>query len=134
MDDDLEEEDKSEDKPEFCQLKPEIGPCKGQWKRYFYNGSIDDCSLFDYGGCDGNENNFHNLLACRVVCQLPNKTQDDLILQIILGSAKNRTIKVSLWSKYKLLEWIGPVCSRSQVVDSGKKIYQINLSDAKMCG
>ena len=42
-------------------------------------------------GCDGNENNFHNILACKVICQEPNKTIDtDLIAQIILG-AKNQT-------------------------------------------
>ena len=37
-------------KPEFCDLKPEIGPCKWKWTRYFYNASIDDCSPFEYGG------------------------------------------------------------------------------------
>ena len=37
-------------KPEFCDLKPEIGPCKWKWTRYFYNESIDDCSPFEYGG------------------------------------------------------------------------------------
>ena len=77
-------------KPEFCDLKPEIGPCNWKWTRYFYNASIDDCTPFTYGGCDGNENNFHNLLACKVICQEPNKTEDDLIFRIILG-AKNQT-------------------------------------------
>ena len=77
-------------KPEFCDLKPEIGPCDWKWTRYFYNATIDDCTPFTYGGCDGNENNFHNLLACKVICQEPNKTEDDLIFRIILG-AKNQT-------------------------------------------
>ena len=60
-----------DEKPEFCRLAPEKGPCVGRWTRYFYNESRDDCSLFLYGGCDGNENNFHSILACRVICQKP---------------------------------------------------------------
>ena len=45
-------------------------------------------------GCDGNENNFHNILACKVICQEPNKTtNDDLLFQIIIG-AKNQTEEV----------------------------------------
>ena len=45
-------------------------------------------------GCDGNENNFHNILACKVICQEPNKTtDDDLLFQIIIG-AKNQTEEV----------------------------------------
>ena len=60
-----------DEKPEFCRLAPEKGPCVGRWTRYFYNESRDDCSVFLYGGCDGNENNFHSILACRVICQKP---------------------------------------------------------------
>jgi hypothetical protein len=63
-------------------------------------------------GCDGNENNFHNILACKVICQEPNKTtDDDLLFQIIIG-AKNQTEEVkkmrvnfqSLLPKLALLE------------------------------
>ena len=54
----------------------------GSFFRYFYNSSIDDCSSFNYGGCDGNENNFHSLFACRAICQKPNTTEEDLIFKV----------------------------------------------------
>ena len=60
-----------------------LGPCTGSFFRYFYNSSIDDCASFHYGGCDGNENNFHTLFACRALCQEPNSTEDDLIFKVI---------------------------------------------------
>ena len=69
-------------KPEFCELKPEMGPCTGSFLRYFYNSSIDECSSFYYGGCDGNENNFHTLFACNAICQEPNTTEDDIIFKV----------------------------------------------------
>jgi hypothetical protein len=75
-------------KPEFCDLMPEIGPCEGQWSRFYYNSSRDVCDTFDYGGCDGNENNFHSILACQAICKKPNQTEDDLIFQIIFGTPK----------------------------------------------
>ena len=69
-------------KPEFCELKPEMGPCTGSFLRYFYNSSIDECLSFYYGGCDGNENNFHTLFACNAICQEPNTTEDDIIFKV----------------------------------------------------
>ena len=45
---------------------PERGPCKSNWTRYFYNASTNKCEKFNFGGCDGNENNFHIKMACEV--------------------------------------------------------------------
>ena len=43
---------------EFCMLVPDAGPCKETMIRYFYNEETKKCEAFQYGGCDGNENNF----------------------------------------------------------------------------
>ena len=81
-------------KPEFCELKPEMGPCTGSFLRYFYNSSIDECSSFYYGGCDGNENNFHTLFACNAICQEPNTTEDDIIFKVSFGKTKFQSRKI----------------------------------------
>ena len=92
--------DENEEKPEFCQLPPEKGPCIGQWTRYFYNQTTDDCTVFVYGGCDGNENNFHSLLACRVICQKP---KEDPITHLIELPQKEKVCPkcLKLWPKSK---------------------------------
>ncbi len=48
--------------------------------RYFYNTSTNACERFVYGGCDGNENNFHVRLACEAICKRPNVTEEKEIL------------------------------------------------------
>ena len=87
-------------KPEFCELKPEMGPCTGSFLRYFYNSSIDECSSFYYGGCDGNENNFHTLFACNAICQEPNTTEDDIIFKVSFEKkiSKSKNIGITLFS------------------------------------
>lgn len=81
------EEEGMEEKPEFCRLSAEKGPCLGRWTRYFYNESADDCSVFLFGGCDGNENNFHSILACRVICQKP---PEDPISRLIQSTPQHQ--------------------------------------------
>ncbi|XP_056146539.1 protein AMBP-like [Lampris incognitus] len=62
---------------ESCNAAPDAGPCFGMVQRYFYNSSSMSCQLFNYGGCLGNQNNFHVerdcLQSCRTeaVCRLP---------------------------------------------------------------
>lgn len=80
-------EEGMEEKPEFCRLSAEKGPCLGRWTRYFYNESADDCSVFLFGGCDGNENNFHSILACRVICQKP---PEDPISRLIQSTPQHQ--------------------------------------------
>ena len=52
----------------MCGLPSETGPCKGAFKRYFYNVKSGKCESFVYGGCKGNANNFKTLLGCKLVC------------------------------------------------------------------
>lgn len=45
------------DKPislsERCRLKPEHGPCKAIFDRYYFDAETNKCKTFMYGGCDG---------------------------------------------------------------------------------
>ena len=72
-------------RPEFCDLLSERGPCHGSWPRYFYNTDSNRCEQFIYGGCNGNENNFHVKLACEAICQKPKKSEDATIFDVIFG-------------------------------------------------
>uniref|UniRef100_A0A667ZV96 Protein AMBP n=1 Tax=Myripristis murdjan TaxID=586833 RepID=A0A667ZV96_9TELE len=63
--------------PDACKAQPDTGPCFGMKDRYFYNSTAMACMIFKYGGCLGNQNNFHTerecLQTCRTeaVCRLP---------------------------------------------------------------
>jgi len=51
-----------------CALVMDEGPCKAQLYRYFYNAETDSCSVFIYGGCRGNANNFEGAEECTEAC------------------------------------------------------------------
>lgn len=57
-----------------CELKPEVGMCRGIIPRYFYNITVNQCQEFSYGGCRGNENNFETKDACLKECSKQNNT------------------------------------------------------------
>ena len=88
-------------RPEFCDLLSERGPCHGSWPRYFYNSETDRCEKFFYGGCNGNENNFHVKMACEAICQKPKKSEDGTIFDLIFGHPLipnvNKQISKQVW-------------------------------------
>eukprot|EP00892_Ulva_mutabilis_P009511 jgi/Ulvmu1/6932/UM032_0010.1 len=53
--------------PKLCSLPPDGGPCDGDFKRYYFQSFLG-CQPFQYGGCEGNANNFVSLSACEGVC------------------------------------------------------------------
>lgn len=44
---------KSKPLAERCRQKPESGPCKGYFVRYYFDAVANKCKTFTYGGCDG---------------------------------------------------------------------------------
>lgn len=44
------------------------GPCRGYFHRYFFNQETNKCSLFIFGGCLGQPNNFEKPEDCRNMC------------------------------------------------------------------
>ncbi|XP_076120437.1 tissue factor pathway inhibitor a [Alosa pseudoharengus] len=51
-----------------CALKKDEGPCKGMIERYYFNIDTGSCESFDYGGCQGNDNNFRTFEDCENMC------------------------------------------------------------------
>jgi len=39
--------------PLRCGLKPEHGPCKANFDKYYFDAKTNKCKSFMYGGCDG---------------------------------------------------------------------------------
>ncbi|KAH9285071.1 Papilin [Echinococcus granulosus] len=54
---------------DVCSLPTEVGPCLAAIQRYAYNRSSGRCEVFYYGGCQGNANNFDNLVECQQRCE-----------------------------------------------------------------
>ncbi|XP_070588010.1 tissue factor pathway inhibitor isoform X2 [Erythrolamprus reginae] len=52
----------------ICALKADSGPCKALHARYHFNILTRHCELFNFGGCQGNENNFLTLDECQEKC------------------------------------------------------------------
>lgn len=53
---------------EHCFLPTETGPCRAIVPRFYYNSHEGTCSVFAYGGCQGNQNNFGSEEECLSNC------------------------------------------------------------------
>lgn len=67
-----------EQQEDVCNQEVEVGPCYGDFARYFHNKRTGQCEEFTYGGCHGNGNNFRSEDECEAVCG--NKI-DQLVLE-----------------------------------------------------
>ncbi|KAJ8037369.1 U-actitoxin-Avd3s [Holothuria leucospilota] len=45
-----------------------VGPCRALIPRYTFYASSNQCELFHYGGCKGNDNNFVTKAGCEATC------------------------------------------------------------------
>ncbi|EYC19956.1 hypothetical protein Y032_0023g797 [Ancylostoma ceylanicum] len=51
-----------------CLLPVDSGMCMASIRRWAYYPKWNMCSVFIYGGCGGNENNFETEQECRRIC------------------------------------------------------------------
>uniref|UniRef100_U3FVG9 Kunitz inhibitor 8 n=1 Tax=Micrurus fulvius TaxID=8637 RepID=U3FVG9_MICFL len=58
----------SQQRPEYCYLPANRGPCKGKVPAFYYSPSTRKCKQFVYGGCGGNANNFKTIDECKRTC------------------------------------------------------------------
>nr|B5KL41.1 RecName: Full=Kunitz-type serine protease inhibitor superbin-4; AltName: Full=Superbinin-4; Flags: Precursor [Austrelaps superbus]ABV64403.1 superbin-4 precursor [Austrelaps superbus]ACC77806.1 superbinin-4 precursor [Austrelaps superbus] len=58
----------SKDRPNFCHLPHDTGPCKRNTQAFYYNPVYHTCLKFIYSGCEGNANNFKTIDECKRTC------------------------------------------------------------------
>lgn len=52
----------------MCNLAVDSGPCRGAFRKYYYEPGLHACREFIYGGCDGNANRFSTISECESIC------------------------------------------------------------------
>ncbi|KAL1474119.1 hypothetical protein MTO96_038224 [Rhipicephalus appendiculatus] len=57
----------------YCFLRPSYGSCKGLVRKWFYDPRIQNCKMFFYSGCGGNDNRFSKEGWCQWYCLPRNK-------------------------------------------------------------
>uniref|UniRef100_A0A158R459 BPTI/Kunitz inhibitor domain-containing protein n=1 Tax=Syphacia muris TaxID=451379 RepID=A0A158R459_9BILA len=56
-------------KQTVCSQPLRIGDCTENVKRYWYNANTRQCQMFEFSGCQGNDNNFETILDCQSYCK-----------------------------------------------------------------
>lgn len=78
--------------PNVCKLEPQSGSCYGLNERYYFNGETGSCEIFNYGGCQGNGNNFMTIEDCQSMCS-PMKRSIREVSETPQPSPTNETIE-----------------------------------------
>ena len=55
--------------PSRCHLQPDSGTCRAHTPQWFYNVTSQQCQVFVYGLCGGNDNRFHTPEDCYSQCE-----------------------------------------------------------------
>ena len=53
---------------DVCSLPMSVGPCRGNFVRWYYDSATGRCRMFTYGGCRGNGNRFESVQQCLGAC------------------------------------------------------------------
>nr|CAD7426582.1 unnamed protein product [Timema monikensis] len=53
---------------DVCTIPYEIGPCRGLFRKWYFDSTSGHCQEFDYGGCSGNGNRFSSISECESIC------------------------------------------------------------------
>ncbi|XP_037343151.2 kunitz-type protease inhibitor 1a isoform X1 [Pungitius pungitius] len=51
-----------------CMAPKKVGPCRGSFPRWHYNGASEKCEAFTFGGCRSNLNNYLSEDECTKAC------------------------------------------------------------------
>ncbi|CAJ0608317.1 unnamed protein product [Cylicocyclus nassatus] len=87
----------------LCFYMLDHGTCDKELVRYGYDALSGACTQFKYNGCDGNDNNFVSMAACRAACEVPGDF--DTLFEAPQGEVKQQLgmrNKIRLPSKVRL--------------------------------
>ncbi|CAG9762897.1 unnamed protein product [Ceutorhynchus assimilis] len=73
-----------------CSLPKDVGACKSNIDRWYFDTAKGRCEIFSFSGCEGNQNNFNTLELCQTLCT---KYQRELIAN---SSQKHQTFDGSI--------------------------------------
>ena len=51
-----------------CRRNADTGPCKGNFKKWYFSTRTQKCAQMAYGGCGGNNNQFDSEQQCIDIC------------------------------------------------------------------
>ena len=51
-----------------CRKPTVMGPCRGRFVRWTFSTLLNKCTMFVYGGCRGNENQYESQEECESMC------------------------------------------------------------------
>lgn len=61
--------------PDVCEQPKTVGPCHGNFSRWYYDQELRMCQEFGFGGCHGNRNNFLTESECQHQCLQPGRSR-----------------------------------------------------------
>ena len=131
----------------MCQLPPEQGPCEAAINSWFYNPSSGRCEQLQFGGCDGNLNNFASRRECETACGGNETLQDKASRHFKLKSSNDfASFSVCFDEPRTCNTWYGfqrfvynptdDTCSRQRICPSfrnGNKFRQLSACEDR-CG
>lgn len=53
---------------DVCRLPADAGPCRGSFRKYYFDRNSLQCLELRYGGCRGNGNRFSSVEECQSLC------------------------------------------------------------------
>ncbi|XP_017784218.1 PREDICTED: papilin isoform X2 [Nicrophorus vespilloides] len=63
---------------DVCKMPVDVGPCRAQIRKSYYDSSLGRCAEFNYGGCEGNGNRFSSISECEGICLLHEETKTNV--------------------------------------------------------
>lgn len=64
---------------EVCLMEKKQGECYAYFEKWFYNPTTEECEMFVYGGCNGNENRFNSKPECEKKCVVVPVVVEDIV-------------------------------------------------------
>jgi len=54
-----------------CNEPRDSGNCEDNVDQYYYDTTTNECKHFNYTGCGGSANRFHDEQSCQDLCKIP---------------------------------------------------------------
>lgn len=87
---------------DICSLPKDPGPCLALFHRWWYDKKNDTCYGFDYGGCQGNNNNFQSKELCLNMCSKKCESQGPQSLILARATGEVWVLASPIWEGYIL--------------------------------